>query len=754
MAKTIGTRRVRTSTLWLLTVLAASASPMAQVGQKATEAKPAIRTVSTRPDRVSGGEVLVELSGVQAGTAAAVSLNGQDISATFKPGSRPGTLLGLVSGLSIGKNTIATGPRLGNLKLQVTNYPSSGPITSGPHVKPFICETHKFKLDDGSTFTAEAITNDPSCAAATKMTYLYMPAGGKALIPLVSPSSLPADVATTTSLTGATVKFVVRVETSVINRGIYQSAILHDPTTDPDPTPFTPPAGWNRRLIAVEGFGCTGGWYRQGDRIGNITTDGMPFLLLQLARLREGYALFSNTLQHPSNNCNAVLAGETAMMSKEHFIETYGEPRLTVSAGASGGSYGSFQLADAFPGLFDGVLIARTFTDPMSVTLSGYDARLLLHYLATANPGLTKEQIAEISGYKPSGPDGLLAMVDAARQSGRGDPVPGRTAPGIAKYASASFNQSVPAALRYDPTTNLHGARGNVYDAAKNIYGVDPRTGFALRTFDNVGVQYGLAALNAGAITPQQFLDLNDVIGGLDQDANHVPRRSVGDRGAIQRAYQSGLQFTGGGGLRTIPVVNVTGLYDEDKGYHYLWFHFAVRDRMQRTNGHADNHVSWRGQTDMVPFDPTWQMFIDWVDATKHDQTPGSAREKVTRNKPKTAVDGCWKSPTEFLAEPATLSRTPDTACNALVPGWTFPRYVAGGPIAADILKCELRPLDRKAYKTSFTDDEYNRLRQLFPGGVCDWSKKGVGQADLVPWASFGPAPENLVFDVSKASTN
>jgi hypothetical protein len=37
----------------------------------------------------------------------------------------------------------------------------------------------------------------------------------------------------------------------------------------------------------------------------------------------------------------------------------------------------------------------------------------------------------------------------------------------------------------------------------------------------------------------------------------------------------------------------------------------------------------------------------------------------------------------------------------------------------------------------------------VFPHGVCDWSKDGVAQTGVVPWASFGPAPENLVFDIT-----
>ena len=707
--------------------------------------KSSIQTISTRPDRVSGGDVLVEVSGLERKQPTEIKVNGRDVSGSFRPGTRPHTLMGFVTGLKIGRNEISAAGDT----LVVTNYPISGPITSGPHLEPFICDTHRFQLPDGTPYTAQPIVDDRTCSAPTRINYLYMPAGGKELVPLPGTSNLPADIATTTTLAGAQVKFIVRVETSTINRGIYQSAILHNPTVDPEPTPFSPPTGWNRRLIAVQGFGCRGGWYRQGQSIGNLTIEGLPFILLQLSRLGEGYALFSNTLQHPSNNCNAVLSGEAAMMSKEHFIETYGEPHSTLSVGASGGSYGSFQLADALPGLFDGVLVALTFPDPMSIALSGMDARLLATYFVGPKAAdLTSEQKAAISGYKLSGADGMQAMADAARQSGRADPVAGRVVPGIPEYDSG-IHSVVPAANRYDPQTNPRGVRGTVYDVSRSIYGVDPKTGFARRTFDNVGVQYGLQAFTAGTITASQFLDLNEAIGGLDQDAVAIAARSVGDRGAIQRAHQSGLQFVGNGGLASIPVVSVTGRYNEDGGYHYLWFHFALRERMARANGNAANHVSWRGRTGMVPFEPTWNLLVNWVDAIKKDTGRGTLRGKTLRNKPSNAVDGCWKSPTEFIPEPATLHSKPDTPCNALTPGWTFPRYVAGGPLAADILKCQLKRVDRRDYPASMTDDEFRRVKAIFPEGVCDWTRKGVGQTTMVPWASFGPAPENLVFDIN-----
>src|SRR4029450_2333850 len=180
----------------------------------------------------------------------------------------------------------------------------------------------------------------------------------------------------TTTLTGATVPFVVRVETGTMNRGIYQNAILHDPTADPAPTPFSPPRGWNKRLLAQHGAGCPGGWYIQGDAQGvNILTGA------NLTRLSEGWAIFINTLQHPSNSCNSFLAGETTMMGKEHFIETFGVPVYTLTTGGSGGAYTSLQVADAFPGLFDGVDIRATSPDAFAIANSGLDAHLLTHYL-------------------------------------------------------------------------------------------------------------------------------------------------------------------------------------------------------------------------------------------------------------------------------------------------------------------------------------------------------------------------------------
>jgi hypothetical protein len=446
--------------------------------------------------------------------------------------------------------------------------------------------------------------------------------------------------------------------------------------------------------------------------------------------------MFANTLHHASNNCNAVLASEAAMMSKEHFVKRHGVPEFTVSAGCSGGSYGSAQPADRLPRLFDGVMLLCTFPDPLSIALTGSDGHLLTHFLYATNPGVFSDaQIAAITGHK-----NVKAFTDAANQAGRTDPVPGRVDfPG---YVSAPFNAIVPVGVRYDPVANPSGIRGTVYDAAKNIYGVDKATGFALRPFDNVGVQYGLAALRGGAITVDQFLLLNEKIGGYDQDANYVAARSAGNPGAMQRAQQSGLQIGGNGGLASIPVFDVTGLYNDDAGYHYQWFHFALRERMAQMNGNADNHAMWRGNP--VPAADAWGAFIQWVAGYKADMQAGTQRDKVIRNKP--IQDGCWNG-TTFIPGAQTLSSAADSMCNALFPSWTFPRHVAGGSVAASIMKCALKPANRSDY-VPMTDAQFDRLKTAFPSGVCDWSQTG-NLTGVVPNGSFGPSRENLVFDIT-----
>ena len=196
-----------------LTALAASAL-LASASASPAAAPPTVlvEAVSAPPQFASGGKVLVRIKA--ANGPFVVTLNGRDVSDSFVGGSGAE---GLITGLRLGDNRIEVSQGRERSVLTVRNYPLEGPILSGPHMKPFVCQTQDFKLPDGSPL-GPALNAD--CFAATKVQYLYKVKGASGLKPLANPTATPADADTATTLAGATVPFVVRVETGVINRAI------------------------------------------------------------------------------------------------------------------------------------------------------------------------------------------------------------------------------------------------------------------------------------------------------------------------------------------------------------------------------------------------------------------------------------------------------------------------------------------------------------------------------------------------------
>jgi hypothetical protein len=70
------------------------------------------------------------------------------------------------------------------------------------------------------------------------------------------------------------------------------------------------------------------------------------------------------------------------------------------------------------------------------------------------------------------------------------------------------------------------------------------------------------------------------------------------------------------------------------------------------------------------------------------------------------------------------------------------PRQVAGGPLAENILKCQLKPLNPADYApVVFSSTQLARLQATFPDGVCDWSLPGVGQQAAVSPLTFVDGP-------------
>ena len=102
---------------------------------------------------------------------------------------------------------------------------------------------------------------------------------------------------------------------------------------------------------------------------------------------------------------------------------------------------------------------------------------------------------------------------------------------------------------------------------------------------------------------------------------------------------------------------------------------------------------------------------------------------KVVKHKPADAVDAYWTPDGQRVNEVASWD--PDTSWNKTYPIHLEPRLIAGAPITNDIMKCALKPVNVADYSVNFSKSQQARLKKIFPDGVCDWSKPGVGYSTI-----------------------
>jgi len=713
-----------------------------------------ITTLSSHPEAVTGGDALVRID-VPADvprTSVVVTLDDVDVTAKFHWDAGASRLTGLVDDLASGKNKLrvastASGQSSRAAQLTIVNFPREGPVFSGARQMPFACEA--FILPVFGTTLPKG--TEPDCTVDRQVFYFYKPTTGTPVpgtalfIPCPQcPTSYPADVATTTTLEGVTMKYIVRMEVGSANRGVYTIYMLHDPIAEPEPSFHTLPRGWNGKLFYGMGTGCAGGWYRQGfsGPMAGETPSTARFVVSGLdVRLSRGYAVMSSTLNNNSNNCNDVIAAEAMMAAKERFIEAYGPPRYTMGFGFSGGAIQQHVIADNYPGLLDGLVPGASFPDALfSGRTVSTDALLLDNYFTTrAAETWTTAQKQATAGFTQ------YAIATFLAPSGRiVDP-------------RGFCPDTLPVAERYDPVANPLGVRCDIFSAYVNVFGLSEETGFARRAVDNVGVQYGLRALNGGAISVAQFLDLNEKVGGFDADGNLVASRTEADAAAVHIAYTTGRMTYGGGGLASIPIIDYRSYSDDRIGgdNHPRHFSFALRERLTQANGHALNHVMLveeRGpRTAPMLYnlaspmlESAFNLLDRWLDNLSQDTTDDPRIEKLVRARPPELQEGCMTRDVNpatrtFVAE--TQSIDPTTTCGGLYPVGSFPRGVAGEGLAGDVIKCRLKPIDPSDYHVPLAVEDFARLAAIFPTGVCDYSKRGIGQRPPKgTWLSFGPA--------------
>ena len=146
-----------------------------------------------------------------------------------------------------------------------------------------------------------------------------------------------------------------------------------------------------------------------------------------------------------------------------------------------------------------------------------------------------------------------------------------------------------PASAKFDPVTNPTGVRCDLQDSSISVFGARA-DGRANRPYSNVGVQYGLAALSAGTITVDQFVDLNASIGSHTIDYAFQTARTAADPASLAAAYRSGF-VNEGGGMASVAILHLRPL--DISGIHHQFRSWAMRARLDRANGGHGNQAIW-----------------------------------------------------------------------------------------------------------------------------------------------------------------
>ncbi len=748
-----------------------------------------LRVLSSKPEYVSGGDARIEVRAAPGlRDKLELWLNGARLDATLA--ETDAGLEGVISGLKVGANTLEVRHRSGNGqprdRLELTNYPITGPMFTGPQQTPFVCTTiqgavNRQPLVDSASAPGYPVRDaqgnllgySRNCSIDSFVSYQYRGTAG-ALKPLPGDGSRPADMSQATLADGRTVDFIVRREIGSINRFLYSIAMLA-PMPAADNAAQSDTSLWNGKLLY---------WFQGGVAIGHSqgTVHGGS---MNLDILRQGWAIVHSSGNNTGTHYNMNLAGETAMMTKERFIERYGAPVYTVGLGGSGGAIQQYMIAQNNPGVLDGLLPVQSYPDMVTQTIHVGDCELLEHYMDATDRTNTKWQVTKNRTWlvgmnaeeNPAGGpntkvnDALAPLKLALGYStakGSTECVPAWR--GLTPLTLNPLYGQAPNQQLYEPQSDIAAIRWTHYDDLRNVYGVDA-TGAARVTWDNVGVQYGLKSLRAGHITMDEFVHLNWYVGGWKHPSDMVQEgfpffgttqaeinkaltvpgyfdpwsvrnmrlapsadapapRTAGDPAAMRAAYTSGHVFTG---RLDVPAIDHRQYMERELDMHNSHQSFAVRKRVLQKMGHSDNLVVWF--TDTTPGVPKASQSLQalavmdqWLTNMRTNPAAG-----IAGNKPADALDACFDLQGQRMSAGAgvwggILDNQPAGACTQAFPLYGTSRTVAGAPLEGGIYRCALKPVEQAVADGTYgsavpSAQQVEQLKRIFPQGVCDYSK-------------------------------
>lgn len=619
---------------------------------------------------------------------------------------------------------------------------------------PFVCRSERSNLGqpliDNQEGAGVAVFDEndadniigysKDCSINTRVLYYYRSNESGKFLPLGD----NADDIEEIRINGQTTPFIVRLEIGTINRHIYIIALLRGPNDTPESPDLS---YWNQKLL----YQLRGG-VGIGRRQGRIDPNYIPSR--RAVELQQGYAVVHSTANQTSTSYDIQLAEDTMARVKRQFIARYGKPMYTIALGKSGGAIQQYLIGQNHPGLLDAGVAMYSYPDTATQITRIMDCELLEYYFdvvdAKNEKWQTWSQRAWIEGFNAS--DDMSNQYEQVRalQALRLGQWPtwsiGHT------ECTRSWRNLTPhvANPRYTYFESLFAVDVaqlvpfTYWDNQKQIYGTDEH-GYGRRTYDNVGVQYGLAALKKEQISIDEFLHLNENIGGwlppnemsrerfwksggaqsdladisIWSHQNMSSTRNAADPAAMAAAYRSGSVFVG---ELSMPVIDFRHYLEPQLDMHHSLQSFATRLRMQRQQGHADNQLIWFADLPYEPLGDALNLLERWL---ANDARPADA------------TDRCYSETGELIASGEGVwngvwNGEDNGACMQRFPPYSNPRLVAGDGYAGDILKCHLRPVDMAITDGVYTPIDVSAhrsdLQRIFPTGVCDYSLGDAGR--------------------------
>ena len=126
-----------------------------------------------------------------------------------------------------------------------------------------------------------------------------------------------------------------------------------------------------------------------------------------------------------------------------------------------------------------------------------------------------------------------------------------------------------------------------------------------------------------------------------------------------------------------------------------------------------------------------------WLARVDADHRAVPLSQKIIEDKPASVIPRCTNGSGTDL---------PSSVCDGTVTAYGTPRFGAGEPKTDDILKCQLKPMQRTDYSVTFTDAQWQRLQAAFPAGVCDYSKPGVNQTQTLTWLTYQDSTGKVIY--------